>query len=322
MQALETRLATLTMVLVLGLVTLGQAKQVKVGIVQLVEHPSLDAARIGFLDGLEKNGYGVDKVKIEYQNAQGDFATASMISQQFVNSGVDLILAIATPAAQAAAHATSTIPIVFTAVTDPVQAGLVKSLQEPGGNITGVSDLTPIALQIELLKKMFPNVKTIGAVYNPGEANSAVQKAIAEQVCKEYGLRLITAGVSSTAEVYQAAQSLVGRVDAFYVWTDNAVVTAIESMIMIAEDFKIPLIAGEDNSVEKGALATVGISYYDIGVQTGEMAAKILDGASPAKIPVGFQEETMIVVNLDAAKRMGVNVSPEIIDSASKVIQD
>jgi putative ABC transport system substrate-binding protein len=255
------------------------------------------------------------------RNAQGDMATAQTIARKFVGDGVDLILAIATPTAQAAANVTSKIPILITAVTDPQAAGLVRSNQTPGTNVTGTSDLNPVAQQIALVKSLRPQARRLGVVYNAGETNSVVQVELAKQVAKEEGLALVEATAGNTSEVLQAAQSLVGRVDAIYVPTDNTVVSALESVIMVAERAKIPLIAGEGDSVRRGALATLGLDYYRLGQQTADMAVKVLNGTDPAKMPIQYQQELRVVVNLRAAERMGVTVPQALIAKADEVIR-
>ena len=306
----------------LGVTGLGAAGPQRIGIVQIVEHPALDSAREGFLAGLAASGFGEADVTVDFRSAQGDFSTAAAISQQFVSNRMDLILAIATPTAQAAAYATDSIPVMFTAVTDPIAAGLVDSIEVPGANVTGTSDMTPVAGQLELLLQLAPNAKRVGVLYNPGEVNSVVQVDLAQVVADALGLTLVKGGVNSSAEVYQAAQALVGRVDALYVPTDNTVASAIQSVIMVAEDAKLPLVVGEDTMVLQGALATVGINYYNLGYQTGIMAAQVLNGADPATMPVGYQKDLALVINLQAAEKMGVVVSDDLKASADQLITD
>lgn len=294
-----------------------------IGIMQIIEHPALDAAKKGFMDGLAEEGFVEGKdLKFESQSAQGDMATAQSIAQKFVSDKVDMILAIATPTAQAAAKATTTIPILITAVTDPVAAELVKSIDHPGTNVTGTSDLTPVAKQLELLKQLVPTAQRVGIVYNAGETNSVVQVNLAKEAAPALGIELVEATASSTSGVYEAAQSLVGRVDAIYVPTDNTVVSALESVIKVAEDSKIPLVVGEEDGVRRGALATVGIDYYALGKQTAKMAVKILrEKAKPAEMPIQYQENVRLVVNLKAAEKMGVTVPESLIEQAYEVIR-
>lgn len=302
----------------------GQASDeaVRVGITQIIEHPSLDAAREGFKRAFTDAGYVEgETVTFDEQNAQGDQATASTIAGKFASDGVDLILAIATPTAQATAQAISDIPILITAVTEPVLADLADSWERPGGNVTGTSDLNPVADQLKLLTEIAPDARTVGIVYNSGEVNSEVQVDIAREVAEELGLELRLATVANAGEVLQAAESLSG-VDALYVPTDNTVVEGLEAMIQVAESWKIPLIVGEGDSVERGGLATWGIDYGELGYQTGVMALKVLeDDADPATMPIETMSDIKLIINLDAAERMGIQIPQEILDRADKIIE-
>ena len=225
------------------------AQPLQIGVLQLVEHPALDAARQGFIDRLSELGY---EAEFDIQSAQNEMSIAVTIAQKFKSDRKDLVLAIATPAAQAAVNVIDDIPILITAVTDPVAAQLVDSIERPGGNLTGTSDLTPVRTQLELLTQIVPNARRVGVLYNSGEVNSVVQVQIARDAARDLGLTLVEATAATTAEVLQAAQSLVGRVDAIYVPTDNTVVAAIESVVLVSEQARLPLIAGEDQSVENG----------------------------------------------------------------------
>lgn len=298
------------------------AAPIQVGITQIVEHPALDAARQGFIDRLAELGYaeGTDVV-YDIQSAQGDPGTALTIAQKFAADRVDLVLAIATPTAQAAAQAIRDIPILITAVTDPVAAELVDSIERPGGNVTGTSDLTPVRSQLELLKALVPSAGRVGVIYNAGEVNSVVQVELARDAAADLGLQIVEATAVNSSEVLQAAQSLVGRVDAIYVPTDNTVVSAIEAVVLVAERARLPLIAGEDLSVEQGALATVGLDYYQLGRQTADIAQRVLQGQNPADIAIEYQDEMSIVLNLGAAARMGVSIPDEILAQAAHVIE-
>jgi len=298
------------------------AAPIKVGITQIVEHPSLDQARQGFIDRMTELGYveGVDIV-YDIQSAQGDPGTAQTIARKFQSDGVDLVLAIATPTAQAAAHVIKDTPILITAVTDPVAAELVESIERPGTNVTGTSDLTPVRAQLELLKEIVPSATRVGVVYNSGEVNSVVQVEIARQAAAELGLTLVEATAANSSEVLQAAQSLQGRVDAIYVPTDNTVVSAFESVVLVAERAKLPLIAGEADSVAKGALATIGIDYYLLGRQTADIALRVLQGEDPAEISIEYQEEQNVVVNLGAAQRMNVTIPDSVLAKASQILE-
>jgi len=298
------------------------AERIKIGITQIVEHPALDAARKGFIDQMAELGY-VEGKNVEYdvQSAQGDMNIAQTIAQKFVTDGVDMILALATPSAQAAANVTDTIPILITAVTDPVAAGLVDSIDVPGGNVTGTSDLTPVAKQLELIQRIKPSVKRIGVVYNAGEINSVVQVDLAKQIAKDMGISIIDAPAANSGGVFQAAQSLVGRVDAIYVPTDNTVASSIESVIMVAESAGLPLVVGEEGMVRRGSLGTVGIDYYQLGRQTARMAVEVLNGASPAAMPIQYLDSDALIINLQAAKAMGIQVPDDVIADAAIVIE-
>ncbi len=295
----------------------------RIGIMQIVEHPALDASRNGFIQRLAELGFEEGKnTNFSIQNAQGDMAIAQSIAGKFVSEDVDMILAIATPTAQAAAKATQDIPIMITAVTDPVAAGLADSIERPGTNVTGTSDLTPVRKQLELLKRISPEAEHVGVIYNAGETNSLVQVDVAREAARILGLQLIEVTVSSSSGVYEAAQSLVGRVDAVYVPTDNTVVSALESVIKVGEDFKIPVIVGEVDGVRRGALATIGIDYYVLGTQTADIAAKILKGErEPKDIPIEYLEDMQIALNLAAADKMGAEIPQDLIDDAYEVIR-
>lgn len=301
------------------------ADQVHIGITQIVEHPSLDAMRRGVIDFLAEHGYQEGKnVVYHYANAQGDMATAQAIAKQFVAQDVDLIVAIATPTAQAAVNATRDrpdIPVLFTGVTDPVAAGLVRSLEEPGGNATGMTDMIPVRKDLELVKKFRPQARRVGYLYNAGEVNSEVVLNIARQVAPDLGLEVVPVSVANSSEVKQAAESLVGRVDAVFIGTDNTVVSALESVIQVVEKHKIPLIMGDADSVRRGGLATYGIDYYKMGYQTGSMALRILQGADPARMPVEALGDLDLVINLQAAARQGVEVSQELRQVADELIE-
>lgn len=296
-------------------------KQVKIGIAQFVEHPALDAAREGFIAEMAKNGYEKDKnVVYDIKSAQAEMNTAIQIAQNFQGNKVDLILAIATPTAQAASQTTKDIPILFTAVTDPVAAGLVKSNEKPEGNVTGTTDLNPVEDQLALIKELKPDAKNVGVIYSSGEVNSKVQVDAAKAAAGKLGLTIQEAAVTSPTEVKQAAESMVGKVDAFYVPTDNLVVSSISAVLTVAEAQKIPVIAGEENSVKSGAIATYGINYEKLGAQTADMAIKILKGeAKPADMAVEKQAEMTLVVNTKAAEKMGVTIPKSLLDKAQVV---
>lgn len=288
-----------------------------IGITQIVSHPALDATVTGFKAGMAAEGF-VEGENVTYddQNAQGDMANAASIAQKFVGDKVDLILAVATPTSQAAAKATSTIPVVFAAVTDPVAAGLVKDVKAPEGNVTGASDLLPLQPHLDLVKQLVPDAKAIGLLYNAGEANSVAlvkeEKALAESM----GFEVVEATAASSAEVQQAAQSLVGRVQAISVLTDNTVVSALESVVKVCQDNKIALIAGDTDSVKRGAAAAYAFDYEDLGRQAGVMAARILNGQAVKDTPVEYAQNLILSLNLASAEAMGVTIPEELKTTA------
>ncbi len=289
-----------------------------VGITQITSHPALDAARDGFKAALSDAGISVT---YDEQNAQGDQATALSIASKFSSSQHDLILAIATPSAQSVIQGIRDTPVLFTAVTDPVSAQLVKSAEAPGGNVTGTTDMNPIAEQLELVTSLVPEAKTVGIVYSAGEVNSEVQVDIVKEKAKELGLEIKEATVTNSSEVAQAARTL-SDVDAFYVPTDNTVVSSLSVLLQVAHEEKIPVIAAETNSVRNGAIATYGIDYEKLGRQTGEMAIRILtQGADPATMPVEAQSEYALIINRTAAEKMGVTIPQTLLDTADEVVE-
>lgn len=299
-----------------------EAEQVQLGIIQIVDHPALDAARQGFLDVMAENGYqDGENLVVDFQSAQGDKSTLQTIANKFVNDGKDLILAIATDSAVAMANETTEIPILITAVTDPVTAKLVNSLEQPGTNVTGTTDMNPVADQLALIKELVPGAENVGIIYNSSEVNSEVQVQIAREAAPGLGLTLHEATATASNEVMQATQSLVGKVDAIYLPTDNTVISSLSAVLQVAEENKIPVIAGEGNSVEEGALATLGIDYEKLGRQTAEIALRVLEGENPADIPVESQKDASLVINLKAAERFGVTIPEEIKARAAQVFE-
>lgn len=278
-----------------------------IGITQLVEHPSLDSSRIGFIKALEDNGYkDGENIKIDYQNAQNDLPTTQTIANKFLSDKKDLIFAISTPSAQAAYNVTKDIPILITAVTDPVSAGLVKSMDKPQGNISGTSDYISIDKNLELIKTFVPDAKTIGVLYNTSEVNSEIQVEMLKEYAAKNNYKVVEKGVSTSNEINQAMSSLVNNVDVLYVPTDNLIVSSMPIVSKIATDNKIPVIASESGSVESGALACQGIDYEKLGYKTGELAIKVLDGEKISDIPVALLDETEIIVNEDTLKALSI----------------
>ncbi|GAB6172713.1 ABC transporter substrate-binding protein [Paradesulfitobacterium aromaticivorans] len=294
-------------------------KAIKIGIIQIVEHPALDAARQGFLETLKANGYEEGKnLTVDYKNAQNDQSTLNSIAQKFASDKLDLVLAIATPSALSMATASKDVPILITAVTDPVTAKLANSMEKPGMNVTGTTDMNPVKQQFELLKKLIPNAKKVGVIYNAGEVNSQVQVKLVKEVAVGMGLTIVEATVTGTADVMQATESLVGKVDAVYVPTDNTVVTAADAVLKVTDKNKIAVIAGESSVVDKGGLGTIGINYKNLGKQTGEMALKVLKGSKPADMPIESQKEFDTVINKTNAALLGITI-PDDLKSAKLV---
>ncbi len=293
-----------------------------VAITQIVEHPALDATRKGVKDTLAKAGFVAGKnLKWSYENAQGNGVTAGQIARKFVGDAPDVIVAIATPSAQTVAAATKTIPLVFSAVTDPVGAKLVSNWEKPGANITGTSDMSPIAAHLKLVKELVPGVKRLGVVSNPGEANSVTLVEMVKKEAPKLGMSVSVAAATKSGEVLQAARSLVGKVDAIYIPTDNTVVSAFEAVVKVGRDAKIPVFAGDTDSVARGAVAALGFNYYDVGVETGNIVIKILNGARPGDIPVSFVTKLELAVNLKSARAMGVTIPDAMIAKAKTVVK-
>ena len=282
---------------------------VKVGILQYMEHDSLTAARKGFVAELEANGYTEGKkISLDYQNAQGDQANLQTISEQLVGDN-DLVLAIATPAAQSLATASTDTPILFTAVTDPLSADLVDSIKKPGGLLTGTSDQAPIDQQVNLLGQAVPNAKKVGILYTTSERNSEVQVEEAQKLLKEAGYEVLLKGISTTNDVQDAATSLMKDVDVVFVPTDNTVASTMTMIGELSVEYKIPVIGGSTDMVDAGGLLTFGTNYEALGRQTAKMAIKIIEGADPAEVAVEYPETVNLHVNTDMAGKLGIDVS-------------
>lgn len=293
-----------------------------VAVTSIVEHPALDALRDGVKKGLNEAGYTEAKgLKWQFESAQGNTAIAAQIARKYVGDKPDAIVAIATPSAQAVVAATKNIPVIYSAVTDPVVAQLVPSMAASGTNVTGVSDALSLEKQIDLIKKVVPDATRVGIVYNPGEANSVVVVEKLRELLPKSGMSLVEAPASRTVDVGAAARSLIGKVDVIYTNTDNNVVSAYEALVKVGNDAKVPLVASDTDSVKRGAIAALGVNYHDLGVQTGKMVARILKGEKPGDIPSETSSKLELFVNPAAAKRQGVTLSPELIKSAAKVIE-
>ncbi|USZ15234.1 ABC transporter substrate-binding protein [Moraxella sp. FZFQ2102] len=289
-------------------------------ITAIVEHPALDAARLGVIEALAAEGYKEgENLTVNFQSAQGNMGTAGQIAKQFVSDNPDAVLAIATPSAQALAAATTELPIVFSAVTDPVEAKLVASLEKSGNNVTGASDVLPFEPQIELIRELVPSVKNVGFVYNPGEVNSTVVLKALKEKLAPLGINVVEATASKSTDITQAANSLVGKVDVFYTSTDNLVVNAYESIYQVAKDNKIPLIASNTEAVERGAVAALGVNYTDLGKESGKIIARIFKGEKPADIPVFIPQKLDLVVNKKHAAEQGIELPAAVLERATTV---
>lgn len=292
----------------------GSKEKVTVGIVQYMDHIALDASKEGFIDALKDNGYkDGENITIDLQNAQGDQSNLGSISDRFVSNKVDLVLAIATPAAQAIAGKTTEIPILATAVTDFESARLVDSNDTPGGNVSGTSDMNPIKEQIDLLIKLVPNAKTVGVLYTSSEDNSILQANMAKKAIEAAGLKYEEVTVTNSNDVQQATQSIVDKCDAIYIPTDNVFSSAMPVVSGITTQSKTPVICGEEAMLQNGGLATLGISYYDLGYQTGLMAVKVLKGqAEPANMPVEESKEFNFAINGKIAEEIAINIPEDL----------
>lgn len=310
------------LIIMLFIPQLSFADKIKhVAITAIVEHPSLDQIRDGVKDELIDNGYKLNEnLTVQYKSAQGSSATAAQIARQFVSAKPDAIVAIATPSAQATAAATKQIPVIFAGITDPVAAKLIKNWQPTGTNITGVSDYQEIIPQIDFMKKIVPNVKSVGYIYSPSEINSTVVLKNLQIHLSKQNISLVAIPAQRTADISTAANTLKGKVDLIYTTTDNNVVSAYESLVKFANENKIPLLASFPDAIERGAVAAYGMSYYDVGRQSGKLVVRILKGEKPGSIAPELGQTLRLVINTDAAKKQGVNLSPEIIQSAYKII--
>ncbi|MBM6952936.1 ABC transporter substrate-binding protein [Enorma phocaeensis] len=292
-----------------GSTTQGGSASYKIGVLQLTEHTALDAANQGFVKALDDSGIDYE---IEQQNAQNDQSACQTIAQTLVNDGCDLILAIATPAAQAVAGVTSDIPIIGTAITDFAESGLVDSNDEPGGNLTGTSDMNPVSDQMDLLQQLLPDAQTVGLLYCTAEANSVIQIEMAEEALDGLGIAHERYTVSSSNEIQQVVESMVGNVDAVYTPTDNTIAAGMTTVAMVANENGLPTICGEVGMVENGGLASVSINYEELGYRAGEMAVEILtEGADPATMAIETMsvDECDLVYNQETADELGVDVS-------------
>ena len=296
--------------IILSLLSCKKTSQIKIGVLQLIEHNALDSAYKGFVDGLKEAGYEDGKnIIIDYQNAQGEQANCITIGQKFINDKSDLILAIATPAAQAIANMTKDIPILITAVTDPADSKLVADNNIPGGNVTGTSDLTPVEAQIELLKEIIPNVKTVGLLYCSSEQNSVFQINIAKKKLDAMGIKYIDIAISNLNEIQQVIQNVIGKVEAIYTPTDNMIANGMATVALMTEPAKLPVICGEGGMTMLGGTATYGINYYELGKLTSTQAVSILKGdKKTSEMPIEYLQKFDLVVNTNMIESIGLTI--------------
>ncbi|NLZ39211.1 MAG: ABC transporter substrate-binding protein [Firmicutes bacterium] len=290
----------------------------KIGIIQIVEHPSLNTIREAIIAQLEQEGFkDGENIEIDYQNAQGEPSNLKTISQKFVTGEYDLIIAIATPSAQAVVGETKEIPIIFSACTDPIGAGIVTQLERPGGNVTGTSDAVSAEKIMSLALQITPEIEKIGALYNSGEANSVAVIKELKSFAQQQGLTVVDATVSNTSEVQQATLSLVGKVEAIFIPIDNTVASAMPVVAEVARQAKLPVYVGADSMVKDGGLATYGINYETLGRETGKMASRVLSGANPGEISVLTIEDVEIYINQETAEQIGIEIPEEILAEAN-----
>lgn len=300
--------------------TESSSKTYTIGINQLVQHGALDAAKEGFVEGLKEKGYEEGKnIKFNYQNAQGDVSIAQTISQQFVNGKVDMIFAIATPAVQASYNATKDIPIVFTAVTDPVAAEVAKEWKSSGNNVTGTSDMVPMDQQLELLTSLVPDIKTIGVLYNTSEANSLIQVEELKKEAAKINIAVKEISVTNVSEIDQNLSAALNSIDALYAPTDNTVASAYDLVGNRAVKKGIPILCAEEAGVSKGGLCSIGIDYFKLGKEAGYKAAEVLDGKNPSDIEITTLSDMSISINTDVAEKLNITIPEDIISKATKV---
>jgi len=298
------------------------AEQVKVDLTQIVAHPALDAVRKGVEDALAQAGYKQGKnLDYTYQSAQGSVATASQIARQFAGDKPDVIVAIGTPSAQTVLAATRNhIPVVFSAVSDPVAAKLVKSLDKPGGNITGVSDRSPVGEHVKFLQEIKPDLKKIGYLYNSSEANSVSTLKLLEELAQAEGIEVIPSSAARSADVMMATAMLVGKVDIIYVPTDNTIIAVLEAASRVAHEGKTPMFTADPSSIGRGPFAAQGVDYYDAGVETGKLAVRILKGEKPADIAIVIPSADDIFLDLQAVRDTGLDIPPAVLERAVRVL--
>lgn len=304
---------------VFALNSLASEKIHNVAITAIVEHPALDTIRQGVIEELARQGFEEGKnIKVDFQSAQGSTATAAQIARKFVGDKADIIIPITTPSAQPVVAATRSIPIVFSGVTDPVAAKLVKSWEPSGTNVTGISDHKPIEPQIQLIQALVPELKAVGYVYSAGEVNSAIVLEELLEAAKKVNINVVPVAVQRSADIGTAARSLNGKVQAIYISEDNAVVSAYEALHKAALEAKVPVIAADRDTVKRGALAAYAVNQYDIGAETGKVAARILKGEKAGDIATHEVNKMELSINIQTAKELGINLPESLLNEAKE----
>ncbi|WP_297322513.1 ABC transporter substrate-binding protein [uncultured Bartonella sp.] len=297
------------------------ADKVKIDVTQIVAHPALDEVRKGVEDILVEQGYkNGENMILTFQSAQGNISTATQIARQFVGDKPEVIVAIATPSAQTMLAATKDIPIVFSAVSDPVEAKLVTNMEKPGANITGVCDRSPVDEHLKLLKEVKPDLKKLGYLYNAAEANSVSTLNVLKQLAEKEGIEIVPSSAPKSSDVQAATRALVGKVDMIYVPTDNTIISVLEGATKVAAEAKTPLFTADPSSIGRGAFAAQGIDYYDSGLETGKLVVRILKGEKPGDIGVITPQGRDVAINLKAADKMGITIPQSVLDRAVTII--
>ena len=315
-------MAAATLVLAIGVSDVRAADNVVVAVTAIDDHPALIACRNGIRDALKAAGYEDGKnLKFVYESAMGDPAAATEIARRFAKSKPDVIVPISTPSAMAVVRATIGIPVVFAAVTDPLGSQLVRDMHAPGGNVTGVSDLSPVITHINLIQAITPGAHTIGVLFNPLESNSYTLVYLMKKAAMGVNMTIVEAPARKSSDVLAAVQGLVGKADVIFVPTDNTIVAMLDTVIKVGVDNGMPVYAGDIDAVKRGAIAAIGLDYYNVGWQTGNIVVRILRGDKPGKIPVAVAEKTNLYVNPTIAKEMGLTIPEDVVSQADEVVK-
>lgn len=318
--SLSTRLGLILFISILFISLTGceeKDEKISIGISQLIENPVLDLSREGFIKALKDEGYEEDKnLKLKTQMAQGDISLSTTIAEDFGNSNMDIIFAISTPSAQSALNSTEEIPILFTAVTDPKESGLVENLERPEKNITGTTDLVSMDKQLKLGLKFVPDAKTVGIPFNNSEVNSQIQIKEAKKAGKELGLEIIEIPINNSSELEAALNSKINEVDFLFLPSDNLIASSVSIVKKVSLESKKIAIGVDKQMVEKGALACEGLDYYELGYKTGLMAVDILKGKKISEIPVANMEETSLNINKEMVEELGIEIPEDLVENA------